>query len=44
MMLALEDEAAINLITQHHDLAIADRARDAINVVLLQHSTGGILR
>ena len=44
MMLAFEDEAAVDLVGQHHDVAIADRARDALDVVLLQHAAGRILR
>src|SRR5207247_7130119 len=31
MMLTLEDEATVDLVAQHHDVAIADNARDAVN-------------
>ena len=34
VMFTFENEAAIDLVGQHHDVAIADRARDAVDVVL----------
>ena len=40
VMLTFEDEAAVDLVGQHHDVAIADRARDAVDVLLLQHAAG----
>src|SRR6266496_4500809 len=43
-MFALEDETAVDLVAQHHDVAVADRARDAIDVFLLQYATGRVLR
>ena len=43
-MLTFEDEPAVNLIAQHHDVAIADRARDAVDVLLRQDAAGGVLR
>ena len=43
MMLTFEDETAVNLVGENHDVAIADRARDAVDVDLRQHATGRIL-
>src|SRR5437667_7419414 len=44
VMLAFEDEAAVDLVAQHHDVAIADRVRDAVNVVLRKHAAGRVMR
>ena len=44
MILALKDELAIDLIAQHHDVAIADCARDRGDVVLCQHAASRVLR
>src|SRR6266853_3001265 len=44
MMFALKDEAAVDLVAQHHDVAVTDGARDAVNVVLRQHAASRILR
>ena len=43
-MLSLEYQAAIDFVTQHHDIAIADRAGDPVDVDLGQHATGRVLR
>ena len=43
-MFAFENEAAINLVAQYHDVAIADGARDRLDILLLQHATGRVLR
>ena len=42
-MLALKDELAIDLIAQHHDVAIADCARDRGDVLLGQHAACRVL-
>src|SRR5439155_16382346 len=44
MMFPLEGKAAVDLVAQYHDVAVADRARDAVDVVFRQHAAGGILR
>jgi len=44
MVLALEDELAIDLVAQHHDVAIADCARDGSDVLLRQHTACRVLR
>ena len=33
VVLPLEDKAAVDLVGQHHDVAVADRARDALQVL-----------
>ena len=43
MVLTLENEAAVDLVAQHHDVAIADRARDTVDVILSQHAAGRVL-
>ena len=43
MMFALENKPAVNLIAQHHDVSIADRARDTFDVDLSEHAAGRIL-
>ena len=35
VMFTLKDEAAVNLVAQDHNVAVADRARDAVDVLLL---------
>ena len=44
MMLTFENQAAVDLIGQHHDVAIADRARDRLDVFFFQHAAGRVLR
>src|SRR5204863_1229561 len=44
VMLTFEDEATVDLVGQHHDVAIADNARDAGDVLLRQHATGRVMR
>ncbi len=44
MMLTLEDQAAVDLVAQYHNVAIADRARDAVDIILRQHAAGRVLR
>src|SRR5438105_5318156 len=43
-MLPLEDEAAVDLIAQHHDIAIADCARDAVDIFFPQYPARWVLR
>src|SRR5947209_2016981 len=43
-MLALEDEAAIDLVGEHHDVAVTDGARDLAYILFGHHAAGGILR
>ena len=43
-MLALEYQAAVNLVRKHHDVAIADDLGNIADVLLAQHSAGRILR
>ena len=43
MMLALKNEPAVDLVAQHHDVAITDRARDCRDVVLCQHAPCRVL-
>src|SRR6266508_674036 len=44
MMLTLENQSAVDLVAQYHDVAIADGARDTVDVFFFQHTAGGILR
>src|SRR6266849_4392521 len=44
VMFTLEDKTAIDLVAQHHDVAIANRAGDAVDVVLRQYAAGRVLR
>ena len=43
-MFPFENEPAIDLVAQHHDVASADGARDAVDVFFLQHTARGVLR
>ena len=43
-MFAFKNEATVDLISQYHDVTIANRACDVSNVLLRQHASGGILR
>src|SRR5207244_13569443 len=44
MMFTLEDEATVNLVGQHHDVAITDCTCDGVDIVLCQYAAGRILR
>ena len=44
MMFAFENKAAIDFVAQHHGVAIADRARDRLDIRLLQHTACRVLR
>src|SRR5207247_10310705 len=44
MMLTFENQTAVDLVAQHHDIAIADRLSDPIDIDLLQHATSWVLR
>ena len=43
-MFTFENQAAVNFVAQHHDIATADRAGDVDNVLFLQDAAGRILR
>src|SRR5581483_7864654 len=43
MMFALEDQPAVYLVAQYHEVAIADGARDTVDVFFFQHAAGGVL-
>src|SRR6266478_6752956 len=43
-MFPLENQATVNLVSQNHEVAIADRTRDFLNVILREDAAGGILR
>ena len=44
MMLTFKNQAAVDLVAQHHDIAIADRLGDPLDIDLFQHATGRVLR
>ena len=44
MMFAFENEPAVNLVAHDHHIAIADRGRDLLDVLLRQHATSRVLR
>src|SRR5581483_11479542 len=41
---AFKQQAAVDLVGEDHDVAIADGFGDALDVALLEHGAGGILR
>src|SRR3954470_1954055 len=43
-MFALEDQPTVDLVGEHHDVAIADSARNLAHVLLGHHAARGILR
>ena len=44
MVLALENQPAVNLIREHEDVAVADRLGNLLDATLAQHATRGIVR
>jgi hypothetical protein len=42
-MLTFENQTAVDLVAQHHDITIADRLSDPIDIGLLEHATGWVL-
>ena len=44
VVLAIENQAAVDLVGEHHDVAIADGVGDVVNVALAEYAAGGILR
>ena len=43
-MLPIENQAAVNLVGEHHDVAIADGIGDVVDVALAENAAGGVLR
>ena len=43
-MFAFKNQAAVNLVGEHHDVAIADGGGDVANILRFQHASGGIMR
>ena len=44
VVFAVENQAAINLVAQHRNVAIANRPRDGINVFFLEYAASRVLR
>ena len=44
VVLAVENQPAVDFVGKHHDVAIANRLGDARDVLLAEHAAGGIVR